>query len=90
MIIRNIQKNLLSRNYDRIENYSTSLEQRMPLDFPYEIVKQYRFHLMVVLYANLYRSCLNLNKLNNLPDTQQQFYIVHCRMEGISYKIKYF
>ena len=88
MLIRNIQKNLLSRNYDRIENYSTSLEQRMPLDFPYEIVKQYRFHLMVVLYANLYRSCLNLNKLNNLPDTQQQFYIVHCHMVEIFYNIK--
>ena len=81
-------KNLLLRNHDRIENYFTSLEQRMPLDFPYEIVKQYRFHLMVVLYANLYRSCLNLNKLNNLPDTQQQFYIVHCHMVEISYNIK--
>ena len=77
-------KNLLLRNHDRIENYFTSLEQRMPLDFPYKIVKQYRFHLMVVLYANLYRSCLNLNKLNNLPDIQQQFYIVHCHMVEIS------
>ena len=88
MLIRNVQKNLLLRNHDRIENYFTSLEHRMSLDFPYKIVKQYRFHLMVVLYANLYRSCLNLNKLNNLPDTQQQFYIIHCHMVEISYTIK--